>query len=540
MTSVTDTVKDVLDKYLWWQKGIVYQIYPRSFQDADGDNCGDLKGITSRLDYLKWLGVDAIWISPIFPSPMKDFGYDVSNYTDIEPTFGNMADFDELLEETHKRGLKLILDFVPNHTSDHHPWFLESRSSRDNPKRDWYIWRDGKPGGRPPNNWLANFGGIAWTWDARTEQWYYHAFLSEQPDLNWRNPEVQQAMMDNLRFWLDKGVDGFRVDVMNHIIKAKDMPDNPRNPMWKEGDHPYRRLIPQYSQDQPEVHDIVAMMRSLFDSYDPPRVIIGEIYLPIERLVTYYGPNGHGAHLPFNFQLVTKPWDARIIASTIDRYEAALPPHAWPNWVLGNHDRPRIATRVGREQCRVAAMALLTLRGTPTMYYGDELGMQNVYIRMDQLVDPPGIEIGIEHSRDPERTPMQWDDTKNAGFTTADEPWLPVSADYKYTNVAFQKDDPLSTLNLYHRLIELRRAEPALSVGSYTGIPAEGDIVTYIREREGSRLFVALNFGAAPADVEFDGYSGTVVISTYHDRAGEDVVAPIHVRANEGVIIRLT
>lgn len=540
MTSVTDTVKNVLDKYLWWQTGIVYQIYPRSFQDADGDNCGDLKGITSRLDYLKWLGVDAIWISPIFPSPMKDFGYDVSDYTDIEPTFGNMADFDELLEETHKRGLKMILDFVPNHTSDHHPWFLESRSSRDNPKRDWYIWHDGKPDGRPPNNWLANFGGIGWTWDAHTEQWYYHAFLSEQPDLNWRNPEVQQAMMDNLRFWLDKGVDGFRVDVMNHIIKAQDMPDNPQNPMWKEGDHPYRRLIPQYSQDQPEVHDIVAMMRSLFDSYDPPRVIIGEIYLPIERLVNYYGPNGDGAHLPFNFQLVTKPWDARIIASTIDRYEAALPPHAWPNWVLGNHDRPRIATRVGREQCRVAAMALLTLRGTPTMYYGDELGMQNVYIRMDQLVDPPGIEIGIEHSRDPERTPMQWDDTKNAGFTTADEPWLPISADYKYTNVAFQKDDPLSTLSLYRRLIELRRAEPALSVGSYTGIPATGEIVTYIREHEGTRFFVALNLGDQPADVDFDGYAGTVVLSTYQDRAGEEVVAPIHVRANEGVIIRLT
>ena len=352
--------------------------------------------------------------------------------------------------------------------------------------------------------------------------------------------EATAAMMDNLRFWLDKGVDGFRVDVMNHIIKAKDMPDNPLNPMWKEGDHPYRRLIPQYSQDQPEVHDIVAMMRKVFDSYEPPRLIIGEIYLPIERLVTYYGPNGHGAHLPFNFQLVTKPWDARIIASTIDRYEAALPPHAWPNWVLGNHDRPRIATRVGREQCRVAAMALLTLRGTPTMYYGDELGMQNVYIRSDQLVDPPGIEIGIEHSRDPERTPMQWDNGPNAGFTTAKEPWLPVSADYKYTNVAFQTDDPLSTLNLYHRLIELRRAEPALSVGSYTGIPAEGDIVTYIREHEDSRLFVALNFGASPAEVDFDGYAGTVVISTYHDRAGEEAVGPLHVRANEGVVVRLT
>lgn len=528
----------MLNNYLWWQHGVIYQIYPRSFQDANGDGVGDLPGITARLDYLKWLGIDAIWISPCFRSPMKDFGYDVSDYRDIDPLFGTMADFDRLLEETHRRGLRLILDFVPNHTSDHHPWFLESRSSRDNPKRDWYIWRDAKPDGSPPNNWLANFGGNAWTWDAHTGQYYYHAFLGEQPDLNWRNPEVQAAMMDVLRFWLGKGVDGFRVDVMNHIIKHADMPDNPPNPLWKEGEHPYRRLIPDNSQDQPEVHDIVAMMRRVFEEYDQ-RVLIGEIYLPIERLVRYYGPNSNGAHLPFNFQLVTKPWDARLIARTIDRYEAALPENGWPNWVLGNHDRPRIATRAGREQAPVAAMALLTLRGTPTMYYGDEIGMENVHIPPDRLVDPPGIEIGIAESRDPERTPMQWDASHNAGFTTADEPWLPISGHYADVNVATQREDPRSILSLYRRLIDLRREEPALSVGSYTGFPAAGHLLAYIREHQGSRLLVALNLGGEPDALPLDSLTGSVVLSTMRDREGEKATGTLQLRANEGVVIRL-
>ena len=526
------------DNYLWWQKGIVYQIYPRSFQDSNGDGVGDLAGITSRLDYLKWLGVDAIWISPCFRSPMKDFGYDVADYRDIDPLFGPMTDFDRLLEETHRRGMKLILDFVPNHTSDHHPWFLESRSSRENPKRDWYIWHDEKPDGSPPNNWLANFGGIAWTWDRRTSQYYYHAFLSEQPDLNWRAPDVQQAMMDVLRFWLDKGVDGFRVDVMNHMIKDALLRDNPPNPLWKEGDHPYRRLIPEHSQDQPGVHDIVAMMRQVFDSYEH-RVLIGEIYLPINRLVRYYGQNGDGAHLPFNFQLVTKPWDARIIADTIERYESALPPTGWPNWVLGNHDRPRVATRVGRAQAPVAAMALLTLRGTPTMYYGDEIGMENVHIPPDKIVDPPGIEIGLGEGRDPERTPMQWDASANAGFTTAHDPWLPISDDYKRTNVAAERDDPNSILSLYRKLIDLRRTEPALTVGSYTGVPAVDHGLAYIREHEGSRLLVALNLGGEATTLDVGALSGSVILTTHNDRVGESVDGTLRLRANEGVIARL-
>jgi len=529
---------EVTDKdYLWWQTGIVYQVYPRSFQDANGDGVGDLRGIESRLDYLKWLGVEAVWVSPCYRSPMKDFGYDVSDYRDIDPLFGTMADFESLLAATHARGMKLILDFVPNHTSGQHPWFQESRASRDNPRRDWYIWKDAKPGGEPPNNWLANFGGIAWTWDEATQQFYYHAFLTEQPDLNWRNPEVQAAMMDVLRFWLDKGVDGFRVDVMYHLIKDEQFRDNPMNPTWKEGDHPYRRLVPAYSVDQPEVHEIVAMMRDVFDEYGA-RVIIGEIYLPIQRLIAYYGHDGDGAHLPFNFQLITKKWEARIIAETIDKYEAALPPDAWPNWVLGNHDRSRVATRIGESQANVAAMLLLSLRGTPTMYYGDEICMRDVAIPPDKIVDPPGVTLG--DGRDPERTPMQWDANPNAGFTNAAEPWLPLAPDYAEHNVTTERDDDRSTLTLYRRLIELRQSEPALTVGSYRPVPAEGDLLTYIREVEGSRFLAALNFGGEKQTIALDrSHRGRIALSTLLDRDAEKVEGELELRPDEGLLVRL-
>src|SRR5687768_12175018 len=402
-------------KPLWWQRGIVYQVYPRSFMDSNGDGIGDLPGIISRLDYLRWLGVDAVWISPIYPSPMKDFGYDVADYTGVHPMFGTLADFDRLLAAAHARDLKVILDFVPNHSSDQHPWFRESRASRHNPKRDWYVWRD------RPNNWLSCFGGSAWTFDERSGQYYYHAFLPEQPDLNWRNPEVVEAMLGVLRFWLERGVDGFRVDVLWHLIKDKDFQDNPPNPDWREGMDPYNALHPVHTSDRPEVHDIVRGMRRLLDAY-PERVLIGEIYLPVERLVQYYGaaPSGEmsGAHLPFNFQLLSAPWDARHLARLIAEYERLLPAGAWPNWVLGNHDRPRIASRVGAAQARVAAMLLLTLRGTPTLYYGDELGMEGVAIPSHLAQDPwerrqPGLGLG----RDPSRTPMQWDCSLHAGFT---------------------------------------------------------------------------------------------------------------------------
>ncbi|MEX0683856.1 MAG: alpha-amylase family glycosyl hydrolase [Dehalococcoidia bacterium] len=524
-------------QHLWWQTGIVYQIYPRSFMDTNGDGVGDLPGIVSRLDYLEWLGVTAIWISPCFRSPMKDFGYDVSDYRDIDPLFGTLADMDNLIAEAHARNIRVILDFVPNHTSDQHPWFVESRSSRENPKRDWYIWKDAKPDGSPPNNWLANFGGIGWDWDEHTAQYYYHAFLKEQPDLNWRGPEVRKAMFDVLCFWLDRGIDGFRVDVMYHMIKDEQFRDNPENPDWKEGENPYRRLKAVYSIDQPEVHEVVREMRDVFDEYDE-RVIIGEIYLPTPRLVKYYGRDLDEAHLPFNFQLLLQKWEVRRIGAAIDEYEAALPDGAWPNWVLGNHDYPRVAWRVGAAQARIAAMLLLTLRGTPTLYYGDELGMENVEIPPDKVVDPPGITLGV--GRDPERTPMQWDDSRNAGFTNAAEPWLPLGPDYADQNVSAQRADAHSMLSLHRRLIQLRQSEQALMAGTYTPITTDGHILAYCRKHDDEKFMVLLNFSSEAQIAELDpANAGRIALSTHLDREGDIARGTVGLRADEGVIIKL-
>jgi alpha-glucosidase len=524
----------------WWQTGIIYQVYPRSFMDSDGDGVGDLNGIAARLDYLKWLGIDAVWISPIYPSPMADFGYDVSDYTGVHPLFGTMEDFDRLLAEAHGRDIRVILDFVPNHTSDQHPWFIESRSSRDNPRRDWYIWRQARPGGAAPNNWLSHFGGSAWEWEETTGQYYYHAFLKEQPDLNWRNPKVQAAMMDVLRFWLAKGVDGFRVDVIWEMIKDQQFRDNPVNPGYVEGRvRPYLQLLPLNSADQPENHEIVRMMRAVLEEYHE-RVLIGEIYLPLERLMKYYGEQEPECHLPYNFLLVTLPWHARRIASAIDKYHASLPTHGWPNWVIGNHDVNRIATRAGPRQRRVAAMLLMTLRGTLTMYYGDEIGMENVPVPPDAEQDPVGKNIGSGFSRDPARTPMQWDSSPNAGFSEA-KPWLPIARDYKRVNVAAQSEDPDSILNLYRRLIALRKSEAALTVGSYRGLPAEGDLLAFVREHAGRRFLVALNLGSKATTLELPGdvAGGRIFLGTGRGREGERVDGEVKLAGDEGLLIRL-
>jgi len=477
----------------WWESGVVYQIYPRSFQDSDGDGVGDLAGIESRLDYVAALGVDAIWLSPIFPSPMADFGYDVADYVGIEPMFGDLAGFDRLLAAAHARGLKLILDFVPNHSSDQHPWFQASRASRNDPKRDWYIWRDAGPDGGPPNNWISDFGGSAWTWDDATGQYYLHAFLKEQPDLNWRNPELRAAMLDVLRFWLDRGVDGFRIDVLWHIVKAEGLPDNPPNPDWTPDRTERDRVLQQHSTDQPEAHAISAEMRALADSYGE-RVLIGEIFLPNHRHARWYGtPERPQVHLPFNFQLVENDWDAATLRRVIVDYEASLPAHGWPNWVFGSHDAPRIAARIGENQARVAAMLLLTLRGTPTLYQGDELGIGKVDISPHRIRDPqhfrqPLLDIG----RDRSRTPMPWDASANAGFTSG-EPWLPLNGDWPVRNVAVQEGDPDSMLNVYRNLLALRRAQPPLAVGSMKLIDAPEGVLAYEREQDGKRLTVLLN-----------------------------------------------
>jgi alpha-glucosidase len=522
----------------WWRHGIFYQIYPRSFQDSNGDGVGDIRGIVDRLPYLKALGIDAIWLSPIFPSPMADFGYDISDYTGIDPLFGTMDDFDALVDAAHAAGLKVILDLVPNHTSDQHPWFVESRASRDNPRRDWYLWRDPAADGGPPNNWLSEFGGSAWEYDAETGQYYYHAFLAQQPDLNWRNREVREAVYDAMRFWLRKGVDGFRVDVIWHLIKDAAFRDNPPNPNFHEGRPPHERLMTQYSTDQPEVHEVIAEMRRVIDEFGS-RVLIGEIYLPLHRLVAYYGNDLAGAQMPFNFALLSTLWSARSIEKIIADYERVLPAGAWPNWVLGNHDRPRVASRVGQEQARVAAMLLLTLRGTPTLYYGDEIGMHQVAIAPAQVRDPfeknvPGIGVG----RDGCRTPMQWSAAPHAGFSTV-VPWLPLPDDFVHENVANLEADSGSILSLYKALIQLRRQSPHLVSGSYLPIATEGDLLLYRRGSDRKSIVVALNLGAEPVSIASDmlGFDGRILLSTQLDRQGEKVEGTLDLRGNEGVII---
>lgn len=521
----------------WWQLGVIYQIYPRSFQDTDGDGVGDLKGIELRLDYLAGLGVDAIWISPIYPSPMVDFGYDVADYCAVDQLFGTLKDFDRLLAGAHALGLKVILDFVPNHSSEQHAWFLESRVSRNNPKRDWFLWRDPAPGGGPPNNWISDFGGPAWTWDEATGQYYYHAFLMEQPDLNWRNPQLRHAMYNALRFWLERGVDGFRVDVLWHMIKAADFRDNPINPCYRPSMGEMHRVLQNNSTDQPEVHEVAREMRRLTDEYRE-RLLIGEIYLPIERLMDYYGNNLDEVHLPFNFQLIDTAWNARDLASLIARYEDALPAGGWPNWVLGNHDRPRIATRLGQKQAHIAAVLLLTLRGTPTMYYGDELGLHDVAIPHDLVRDPRELrEPNLGLGRDPQRTPMPWDGSPNAGFTR-NEPWLPLNTDWRNRNIEALDRDAGSILNFYRRLLVLRRTHRPLSVGEISLLETQGDTLAYERRSGDTRLLIALNLGGTPQIVSLPSWArrGKVLLSTLDEsEIGQD--SNLVLRPDEGVII---
>lgn len=522
----------------WWQRGVIYQIYPRSFQDTNGDGVGDLRGIVQRLDHLRWLGVDAVWISPFYPSPMDDFGYDVTDHRAVDRVFGSMVDFDRVVAEAHARGIRVIVDYIPNHTSFRHPWFTQARATRHNLKRDWYVWRDPAPGGGPPNNWLSAFGGSAWEWDEPTGQFYLHTFLREQPDLNWRNTAVEVEMLDVLRFWLDRGADGVRVDAIQVVIKDDRFRDNPPNPRYREGgDDPYDALLREHSADRPEVHALIGRMREIVESYGG-RVLIGEIYNEVERMMAYYGQDGRGVHFPYNFQLIKLPWQARTIDAAVRRYEELLPPGAWPNWVLGNHDRHRIASRVGPAQARVAAMLLLTLRGTPTIYYGDEIGMRDVPIPPDRVQDPweknlPGRGLG----RDPERTPMQWSAEPGAGFTTG-EPWLPIAGDFAAVNVAAQRVDPASMLTLHRALLDLRRREPALSVGDWAPVEADGDVLAYLRSHGGSRFLIVLNLGREPASLAFDG-SGEIVLSTLADPDAGRVEGTIDLRGDEGVIVRL-
>ncbi len=535
--------KSQIQNFKWWQTSIIYQIYPRSFQDSNGDGIGDLPGIIQRLDYLQQLGVGVIWISPIYPSPMADFGYDVADYCDIHPIFGTLDDFDRLLNAAHARGLKVVLDLVPNHTSDIHPWFVASRSSRTHPKRDWYIWRDPAPEGGVPNNWLSVFGGSAWEWDALTGQYYLHSFDVRQPDLNYRHPDVLPAMLNVVRFWLDRGVDGFRVDVITRLLKDAEFHDAPINPNWN-GIDPYDSLLDSRIKNLPQVHGIIKEMRRLLDQY-PDRMMVGETYLPLTEVVKYYGDSLDECHMPFNFRLIFLEWQAQVIRDYIRTFEASLPQDAWGNWVLGNHDRPRIASRIGTAQARVANMLLLTLRGTPTTYCGEEIGMVNGEIPSNFIQDPPALkQPAIAHiiGRDPERTPMQWDASPNAGFTLASaNPWLPVASNFVECNVAQQQIDSGSMLNLYRALARIRRAEAALSIGDYLDVETGvADVVAYIRRAAQSDQFlIVLNFGAQTHTLDLSGIAphATIAVATDMQRAGALDLKQLTLFANEGLLL---
>ncbi len=497
----------------WWRHGVVYQVYPRSFADANGDGVGDLAGATAHLSHLRDLGVDAVWFSPFFRSPMADFGYDISDHCDVDPIFGSLGDADRLVEVAHGMGIKVVLDFVPGHTSDHHPWFTESRSSRESPKRDWYVWRDPAPDGGPPTDWRAAFGDYpAWTFDPTTDQYYLHLFLPEQPDVDWNNPELAAAMTDILRFWSDRGVDGFRIDVVHTVGKQLDV----NTPPELVG-------IPACVLDHgPGVHLRLRQLRAETDRFDRPPALIGETYVfERERVVDFLG-QGNELHLGFNIPALHSPWDASVwtdeIASAIELYE---PVDGWPCWVLSNHDVVRHRTRYGTEaRARAAAVLLLTLRGTPFLYQGEELGLQDAVIPPDRVVDPGG--------RDGCRAPIPWDDSPDCGWPA--DPWLPFAPDAAALSVARQTGDPASMLEHYRRLLQLRRRLPALHRGRVELLDAPDGVVRFRRwvvdDAAGPRsVEVTVNF--TDEEVSVPGAGGSWIGGTADPATPPDGDAPL-------------
>lgn len=506
----------------WWKSATVYQIYPRSFADTNGDGVGDLEGIRRRLPYLQQLGVDAIWLSPFFRSPMADFGYDVSDYCDVDPLFGTLDDFDRLLAEAHAHGIKVVIDWVPNHTSDQHPWFVESRADRTSPKRDWYVWRDGDPS-TPPNNWVAAFTNTsAWTWDEATGQWYLHLFLAQQPDLNWANPEVRAAMHDVVQFWLDRGVDGFRVDVVHALGKDPDLPDNPADVA----------AIPHSAlNDHESTHEILRELRELLDSYDGDRMMVGEVYLlSTAKVARYYG-QGDELHLAFNFPPLYAPWEADAWRRRVERVMAELDPiGAWPTWVLSNHDNPRHRTRYGSEaRARAAAVLLLGLKGTPFLYAGEELGLEDAVIPQGRVVDPGG--------RDGCRAPIPWTAAPDHGWGVLD-PWLPWPPDPVSRNAEALSADPDSIYGLYRRLLGARRASPALLAGDWELLDSAPGTLAWRRWTDGDDRLVAVNFTDGAVDDAVPGVAHGRMVEVASDGIGEGDPFPGSLRPSAAVILR--
>jgi alpha-glucosidase len=535
----------------WWKTAVIYQIYPRSFADSDGDGVGDLRGITAKLDYLQALPVDAIWISPFFPSPMADFGYDVADYCGVHPLFGTLEDFDELTEKAHARGIKVIIDWVVNHCSEQHPWFIESRSSRQSPRRDWFVWRDPAPDGGPPNNWASCFGpvGPAWTLDEQTGQYYLHSFLPQQPDLNWENEEVRAAMHDTLRFWLDRGVDGFRIDAAHRLGKDPLLRDNPpgvvvdtRAALAQAARTDMAAAVSRRDENWPTIHERFRGIRTVADEYDD-RVLIGEVYLLDQSELVKYIATGDEMHLAHNFRFVLQPWSAAAFRDVVDEWHRLAGPIAWPDWLLENHDHNRVASRynddgAGPARARLGLMMVLTLRGTPFIYQGQELGLPDGEVPPEQVVDVTG--------RDPERCPIPWQPPSvagpGAGFTTGD-PWLPVIKAAETLNAQTQDTDPRSALWLTRRLLGLRRDFDELIVGDYSSVNAGDDLFGYLRSTDRGRLLVVLNFATTANKLDLRDVagvdSGQLLLSTDPARGTGAVPASVDLGPLEGLVVRL-
>jgi alpha-glucosidase len=523
----------------WWRDGVLYQIYPRSFADADGDGIGDLRGILARLDHLQWLGINGIWLNPTMPSPNDDWGYDVADYTGVHPDLGTLDDLDALVAGARERGMRVLLDLVPNHTSDRHAWFVDALSGRDARYRDYYVWADPAPGGGPPNNWESNFGGSAWQFHEPTGQYYLNNFLPTQPDLNWWNDEVRDAFDDILRFWFDRGVAGFRIDVCHAIIKDRELRDDPA---VKPDDHPEvrkRALKQVFSMNRPEVHDVLRRWRSLADDFDPARILVGETYvLDLDTLIPYYGNGDDELNLAFNFLFVHADLDAAELRAVVEGVEKRLPAGAWPVYTGSNHDAGRLTTRWARDdprRARAALLMLLSLRGTPFLYYGDELALPEVPTDFETALDPVARRTGDpSRNRDVCRTPMPWSDEPGGGFTSdGATPWLPFG-DLHAVNVAAQREDPDSTLHLVRDLIALRKANRDLTAGAYATLPAPHGAWAW---RRGDGFAVGVNLTDGPVTIE--GMSGRVAIATVRARDGEAVDGALRLDASEAAVVQL-
>jgi len=495
----------------WWKRGTIYQIYPRSFLDTSGNGIGDLGGVIEKLDYLQYLGIDAIWLSPVFPSPQYDFGYDVSDYYSINPLFGSEEDFDFLLKEAHRRNIRIILDLVLNHTSHQHPWFLESFSNRNNPKADWYIWADPK-GKRPPNNWKSVFGGSAWKWNDKRRQFYLHSFTPQQPDLNWRNPEVKKELLSIFEYWLEKGVDGFRLDVVDFFLKDEFLRSNP----YCIGRRPYEMQKHIYDKNRPENIQLMQEIRKTIDRF-PQRMAVGEVAeRNVEIAAAYYGPNNDGLHLNFNFEFLEQPWKPQKFCRAIEKWENLLEDDNWPAYTLSNHDVPRYISRYGNSipRAKVAAAMLFSLRGTPFIYYGEEIGMTQTRIPKREIKDPVGKRYWPIHpGRDGCRTPMQWNSDLNAGFTSS-TPWLKVNPNYKKVNVEKQVQKDHSLFHFYRKLIQCRKKHPPLQNGKLQiSSLTNQNILAYWRKTSDESILVLLNFSSQKQTVTLSPSEGELIFT---------------------------